>query len=228
MDPQNNDEEARTSLEAKRKRGIRRTVALVLLAVVFVIGALVFNVTRTPVIDREALREQGAVLLEQPRRFTDFELVDHRGESFTRDNFKGKWTFIFFGFTHCPDICPLALADLSRLVNELPAELAQQTQVLMVSLDPGRDTPEVLADYVPYFHEDFIGATGEFLTIRRFANELNVAFAKVTQGDDYTVDHSGHITLINPKGDYHAIFSSPFHTGPMQTAYRTIVSSFPF
>lgn len=226
--PQNNSNEAHESLDAKRKRGIRRTVALVLLAVVFVIGALVFNVTRTPVIDRDALREQGAVLLEQPRRFTDVELVDHRGEAFTRDNFKGKWTFIFFGFTHCPDICPLALADLSRLVGELPAELAEQTQVLMVSLDPGRDTPEVLADYVPYFHPDFIGATGEFLTIRRFANELNVAFAKVTQGDDYTVDHSGHITLINPKGDYHAIFSSPFHTGPMQTAYRTIVRSFPF
>lgn len=226
--PQNNNKEAHASLDAKRKRGIRRTVLLVLLAVVFVIGALVFNVTRTPVIDRQALQEQGAVLFEQPRRFSDFEMVDHRGEPFTRDNFKGKWTFIFFGFTHCPDICPLALADLSRLVNELPAELAQQTQVLMVSLDPARDTPEVLADYVPYFHDDFIGATGEFLTIRRFANELNVAFAKVTQGDDYTVDHSGHITLINPKGDYHAIFTSPFHTGPMQTAYRTIVGGFPF
>lgn len=228
MSAQNNDKDKQDSLDAKRQRGIRRTVALTLLAVALVIGAMVYNVTRTPTIDREALREQGAVLLEQPRRFTEFELVDHRGEVFTRDNFKDKWTFIFFGFTHCPDICPLALADLSRLVNELPAELAEQTQVLMVSLDPSRDTPEVLADYVPYFHEDFIGVTGEFLTIRRFANELNVAFAKVTQGDDYTVDHSGHITLINPKGDYHAIFSSPFHIGPMQTAYRTIVRSFPF
>lgn len=228
MSLQNNDKEINRTLEAKRKRGIRRTVVLLLLAVVFVIGAMVFSVTRTPDIDREALREQGAVLLDQPRRFTDFELVDHRGERFTQDNLKGKWTFIFFGFTHCPDVCPLALADLSRLVNELPAELAEQTQVLMVSLDPGRDTPEILADYVPYFHQDFIGATGEFLTIRRFANELNVAFAKVTQGDDYTVDHSGHITLINPMGDYHAIFSSPFNIEPMQTAYRTIVRSFPF
>ncbi|MDQ2076234.1 SCO family protein [Marinimicrobium sp. ABcell2] len=222
------DQSSHPHLDADRKRGIRRTVVVLILAVALVIGMLVFNVTRAPVVDREALREQGAVLLEQPRRFTDFELVDHRGESFTREDLKGKWTFIFFGFTHCPDICPLAMVDLSRLVNELPADMAEQTQVLMVSLDPARDTPEVLADYVPYFHEDFVGVTGEFLTIRRFANELNVAFAKVTQGDDYTVDHSGHITLINPKGDYHAIFTSPFNTGSMQTAYRTIVNSFPF
>jgi protein SCO1 len=222
------DQPRHSQVHAERKHGIRRTVVVMLLAVALVIGMLVFNVTRAPEIDREALREQGAVLLEQPRRFSDFELVGHRGESFTRENLKGKWTFIFFGFTHCPDICPLTMVDLSRLVNELPADMAEQTQVLMVSLDPARDTPEVLADYVPHFHEDFVGVTGEFLTIRRFANELNVAFAKVTQGDDYTVDHSGHITLINPKGDYHAIFTSPFHTGPMQNAYRTIVGSFPF
>src|SRR5690625_5062930 len=244
---QNNDKDKQEPLDAKPQRGIRRTVELTLLAVALVIGVMVYNVTRTPTIDREGLSAQVAVLLERPSRITDFELVEHlgelfeqqgrftefelvddRGEVFRRDHCKDTWTFIFFGFTHCPDICPLALADLSRLVNELPAELAEQTQVLMVSLDPSRDTPDVLADYVPYFHEDFIGVTGEFLTIRRFANELNVAFAKVTQGDDYTVDHSGHITLINPKGDYHAIFSSPFHIGPMQTAYRTIVRSFPF
>src|SRR5690625_1601060 len=129
---------------------------------------MVYNVTRTPTIDREALREQGAVLLEQPRRFTEFELVDHRGEVFTRDNFKDKWTFIFFGFTHCPDICPLALADLSRLVNELPAELAEQTQVLMVSLDPRRDKPEVLVGYVSYSIAGIGGDMDDSDTIRLY------------------------------------------------------------
>src|SRR5690625_7649185 len=97
---QNNDKDKQEPLDTKRQRGIRRTVALTLLAVALVIGVMVYNVTRTPTIDREALREQGAVLLEQPRRFTEFELVDHRGEVFIGDNFNDKWPFSFFVFSH--------------------------------------------------------------------------------------------------------------------------------
>ncbi len=215
------------SREADQRAGIRRTVFVMVLAVIVVLGLIVAKVTREPEVDREALRDQGIILFDKPRKFSEFSLVDHQGEPYTQEDLKGQWTFIFFGFTHCPDICPITLADLSRLMKALPEPMAEDTQVLMVTLDPARDTPEVLAKYVPYFHPHFVGITGDFLTIKRFANELNVAFAKVTQEDDYTVDHSGHIALINPRGDYHALFKPPFDTEKMQTALAAIRSNFP-
>jgi len=212
----------------KQRQGIRRTVLALLLVVAAVVGLQVYKFSAEPTLDRAALREEGVLVFDQPRQITDFELKDHKGQPFSSADLEGQWTLIFFGFTQCPDICPLAMADLSRLMDELPPELEANTQVLMVTLDPARDTPEVLADYVPYFHKDFVGVTGEFLTIRRFANELNVAFSKVTQGEDnYTIDHSGHISLINPRGDYHALFKPPFNADKMARHYAALVEAAP-
>lgn len=213
---------------AAQKRGIRRTVAVLLVVVVAIMGLQVYKVTREPPLDREALRSEGTMVYEQPRRLSDFELTDHRGEPFTPERLKGQWTLAFFGFTHCPDICPMAMADLARLVDSLPPALAEQTQVLLVTLDPARDTPEVLAEYLGHFNEDFVGVTGEFLSLKRLASETNVAFSKVTldDGDDYTVDHSGNIVLFNPRGDYHGFFKPPFETEQMRKHYEQIVSAF--
>lgn len=213
---------------ARQQRGIRRTVAILVAVVAVVVGLQVYKVTREPALDRETLREQGTLVFEQPRRVSAFELMDHRGEPFTPEHLQGRWTLAFFGFTQCPDICPMAMAELARTMDELPPELAERTQVLLVTLDPARDTPEVLAEYVPYFHEDFVGVTGEFLTLKRLANEVNVAFAKVTQSDDdYTVDHSGNIVLFNPMGDYHGFFKPPFDPARLAEHYGSIVAAFP-
>lgn len=211
----------------RQKRGIFRTVAILVTVVAVVVGLQVYKVTREPPLDREALREQGTLVFEQPRRVSAFELVDHRGEPFTPEQLQGQWTLAFFGFTECPDICPMAMAELARTMEQLPPELAERTQVLLVTLDPARDTPEVLAEYVPYFHDDFVGVTGEFLTLKRLANEVNVAFAKVTQSDDdYTVDHSGNVVLFNPKGDYHGFFKPPFDPAKLAEHYTSIASAF--
>src|SRR5690606_16436330 len=119
------------------------------------------------------------------------------GDAFTRADLVGQWSLMFFGFTHCPDICPTTLAELDRLLKNLPADIAANTQVVLVSLDPARDTSEILSEYVGYFDFAFIGVTGDFLTLRRFANQVNVAFNKVTIDDDYMVDHSANVVLIN-------------------------------
>ena len=213
---------------ASRQRGIRNTVIILLLIVASVVGLIVHKVTKPRILDQMELRAQDAILFDTPRRFSDFQLTDDHGEPFTREDLQGKWSLLFFGFTHCPDICPLTLLDLSRLLPTLPKEIAEDTQVILVSLDPARDTPEVLNEYVAAFNKDFIGVTGEFLTLRRFANELNVAFAKVTQGEVYTVDHSGNIVLINPMGDYHGFFKPPFSVDKLQLTYPSIVSSFDY
>jgi len=213
---------------ADRKRGVRTTVALLLVIVALVLGLTVHKVLRPIPLNTEELRALDAIVFDQPRRFSDFSLVDHRNQTFTREQLQGKWSLIFFGFTHCPDICPMTLVDMVNLKAALPPELADKTQMLLVSLDPARDTPEILSSYLESFDSEFIGVTGEFLSIRKFANEVNVAFAKVTQGDDYTVDHSANIVLINPMGDYHGFFKPPFDTEKLHQAYTAIVNGFGF
>lgn len=213
---------------ARRRRGIRNTVAVLLIIVATVMGLIVHKVTKPRILNQDELRALDAVVFDNPRRFTDFELIDAKGAAFTPAALQEKWSLIFFGFTHCPDICPMTLLDLQRLHRALPQDIAANTQIILVTLDPTRDTPEVLQQYVAAFDENFIGVTGDFLTIRRFANEVNVAFAKVTQGDDYTVDHSGNIVIINPKGDYHGFFRPPFSTEKLELTFTSIYRGFKF
>lgn len=212
----------------KRKRGIRNTVALLLVLVAVAMGLIVYKVTKPRILTAVELRNYDAIVFEKPRQFSDITLTDHNGNDFTRAQLQGKWSLIFFGFTHCPDICPMTLLELNRLLPDLPEDIRKNTQVILVTLDPARDTPQVLKEYVAAFNPNFIGVTGEFLAIRRFANEVNVAFAKVTQGEDYTVDHSGNLVLINPRGDYHGFFKPPFDTEKLQITYPSIYRSFEF
>ncbi|HEY7886398.1 MAG TPA: SCO family protein [Cellvibrionaceae bacterium] len=225
------EEQTREKTETRpeqMRRGIRRTVIICLVCIAVVIGLIVNKVTTPRVMSPAELRVNGAIVFDKPRMFDDFDLLNQQGEAFTQADLEGKWSLLYFGFTHCPDICPMAMVDLKNLYEALPQELAARTQVILVSVDPARDTPEVLAEYVNYFHPSFIGVTGEFLTLRSFANQVNVAFSKVTQGDDYTVDHSGNIVLINPMGDYHGFFKPPFELGKFKASFTSIDKSFNF
>jgi protein SCO1/2 len=161
--------------------------------------------------------------MDPPRDIGEFSLVDHRGEAFTEEDLQGQWTLVFFGFTHCPDICPTTMAFLDRFMDELEGtEAEEETEVVMISVDPARDTVEQLASYVPYFNEDFTGVTGEFLDLFRVATNLNTPFRKVPgQGEDYVVDHSANVVLINPRGDYHGFFKAPLDMAKMKVTYRS-------
>jgi len=133
-----------------------------------------------------------------------------------------KLRLVFFGFTHCPDICPTTMAFLDQFVAALAGTEAEDTQVVMVSVDPARDTVEQLASYVPFFNEAFVGVTGEFLDIHRFATALNTPFRKVMlENDDYQVDHSANVILVNPRGDYHGFFKTPLDQAKMKVTYRS-------
>lgn len=193
-----------------QQRGIRNTVLILVAIVITVMALAVYKVLRPQAMSIEQLQTHHGFLFETPRRFNDFSLIDHQNRPFTRQQLQEKWSLIYFGFTHCPDICPTALTEIKRTLDNLPQAMRDNTRVVLVTLDPARDTPAILQQYVNAFDPAFIGVTGEFLDIRRFANEVNVAFAKTPLGDDYTIDHSTHLVLINPKGDYHAFFRPPF------------------
>lgn len=206
-----------------QSRGIKITVVVVLAFILVVVASFVYRINQPRAMSPAEMLANGAVLLETPRDLGDFELVDHRGEPFTPERLEGQWTLVFFGFTHCPDICPTTMAFLNQFMQQLEGTEAADTQVVMVSVDPARDTVDKLAEYVPFFNQDFVGVTGEFLDIHRFATSLNTPFRKVPREDgNYDVDHGSNVVVINPRGDYHAFFRAPLDMARMKTTYRAM------
>ncbi len=214
-----------TDISTKQKRGIWKTLAVIFIVIIVFFAGFLNKVFSPRVLSDAELRVNGAFVFEQPRLIDDFALVDHRGEAFTLEDLKGKWTIAFFGFTHCPDICPTTLATLDRVYDSLDDSIREQTQVVLVSVDPARDSPEKLAQYLNFFNEDFIGVTGEFLDIMRFTRQVGVAFNKVVVGDDYTVDHTGNLVLISPEGYYQAFYKPPFQFSRLKLVHQSVVSS---
>lgn len=210
----------------KQKKGIIYTVVGAIFFMVLVLSLFLNKMLQPRILSDQELRANGAIEFSPARIIRDFNLIDKDGQPFTLEQLKGKWTLIYFGFTHCPDICPTTLMQLSKVVNQLEPEIKADTQVLMVSADPARDTPENLKVYVGHFNEEFNGVTGDFLSIKRLAGDLNVAFNKVMlDNGDYTIDHTGNLILINPHGHYHGFFKPPFELAKLKLTYQSIVSS---
>jgi protein SCO1/2 len=128
------------------------------------------------------------------------ELTDHHGRPRSLADFRGKVVVIFFGFTHCPDVCPTTLAEMAMVAKELGQDAAR-LQVLFVTVDPERDTPEVLRQYVPAFHPDFLGLRGDAEATARAAREFKIFFQKQPlPGGGYTVDHSAGTYVLDAEG----------------------------
>ena len=199
------------------------TIAILIAFILLVVYGFSWRMNQPVIMSKEQLQINGAIVLDKPRIFSDFELEDHRGEVFNLDRMKGIWTIVFFGFTHCPDICPTTLAMLNETYSKLKPSEKELLQVVMISLDPERDTVEKLAEYVPYFNPEFTGVTGNKHLIRRLTAELNVAYNQVPlNGDDYTVDHSTQLILVNPMGHYHGFFKAPHTEITMRSTWRSI------
>lgn len=131
----------------------------------------------------------------------DFALTDHQGRPRTLQDFRGKVTVIFFGFTHCPDVCPTTLSDFAQVMKALPPADAARVQVLFVTVDPERDTREVLAQYVPSFHPSFLGLYGDAAATARTAKTFKIHYQKQPQpGGSYTVDHSAGTYIYDTEG----------------------------
>jgi len=129
----------------------------------------------------------------------ELALTGHDGKPRTLADFRGKAVVVFFGFTHCPDVCPTTLADAAGAMKKLGKD-AERVQVVMVTVDPERDTPEVLSKYVPAFDPRFLGLYGDAAATQRAAKEFKIFYEKRKAGDSYSVDHSGQSYVIDPQG----------------------------
>lgn len=164
--------------------------------------------------------------LEPARALPDFSLIDQRGAPFGPRNLDGHWSLLFFGYTNCPDFCPTTLMTLAAMEKNLRAEGAIRPQVVFISVDAQRDTPQQLAKYVPYFDPSFIGVTAsDQPTIEALARKLGVAVAIVPgAGGGYTVDHSGVLFVIDPAGKIAAELTGPFTPSALQADFDRIVA----
>ncbi|WP_237068099.1 SCO family protein [Microbulbifer guangxiensis] len=211
----------------EQQRGILITVVVLVLLMLAVLAGFLNKMGQPRIITDAELQANGAIELERPRILDSFTLLADSGEDFSTDEFAGRWSLVFFGFTHCPDICPTTMATLNNFYQTLDEETRADTDIVLVSVDPKRDRPEKLHDYVRYFNPDFRGLTGEFLALKRFANQLNVPFNKVPLEDGgYTVDHGSQVVLINPRGHYHAFFRAPLDPAKMKLTYRSIRATY--
>ena len=141
-----------------------------------------------------------------------FTLVDHHGQVFDLSRIQQHWTLFFFGYTHCPDICPSTLGMLNVVAQQVRDTVASHPlQFVFVSVDPARDTVAVLKPYIDYFNADFIGVTGKPEAIQALVQQFSLPVVRQGDGPDYQVDHSATLILTNPEGRQYAIFSSPHH-----------------
>lgn len=142
-----------------------------------------------------------------------FSLTDHRGREVTEADFAGQWLLVFFGFTNCPDICPTTLATIAQAMDALEAEVgakAERVTPLFISVDPERDSPEALAEYVAAFHPSIVGLTGSPEALEEAAANFKGHFQKVEEAgapDGYTMAHSAYVYLISPEGEFVRLFS---------------------
>lgn len=151
-----------------------------------------------------------------------FTLTDHNGNRVSAADFRGKWQLVFFGFTHCPDICPTTLAYMARALDSLGGQTGKLAP-LFITVDPTRDTPDVMAEYVAAFHPELIGLTGSEDDIAAAAKAFRVYHERIDQQgapDGYTIAHSGHIYLMTPQGRFETVFREADQ--PAQTMAKRI------
>ncbi len=178
-------------LHGRRHPVVHYGVLAIIIALLFFLGyqagqIIINSRAQTVVPDTIAApMANGAALIQPPRLVTDFTLTDQHGQSISMSDLRGKPVLLFFGYTHCPDECPTTLANLAQVHQKLGAQ-ADAVQVVFISVDPQRDTPQVMADYLANFDDSFIGMTGDVATLQQAGKQFGLAMDKVILGPDGT------------------------------------------
>ncbi len=211
--------------------GVRWTILGCVTFIAIILAAFVFNVSRdrTPTLTDDQLLELGAFVQPRPRDISPFVLTDKNGNDFTNDSLRGQWSLLFFGFTFCPDICPATLSVLAQALPAIQKEAGDTAvNVVLISVDPDRDTPEKLKEYVGYFDESFQAATAPRDPLAEFAVQLHATFAKMPADvpGGYLVDHTGNIVVVNPRGHYHGFLRLPHTKERLEQAVPAMISRY--
>ena len=172
------------------------------------------------------LPDRVMTLFHDPKPLTAFALTDHKNRVFDLAGLKGKWSFLFFGFTHCPDICPTTLAILARARDNIAKSKvgAEDVQFVFISVDPNRDTAGKLGQYVAYFDTTFLGVTGNDAQIGNLARQLGAPYqVEFKLGmENYPVYHTTTVFLVDPRARYHAMFTPPLDAETISRRFKVL------
>jgi protein SCO1/2 len=187
-------------------------------------GVMAAQFIKTP---RHAeLQLANGTALPEPRTVPEFQLIDSNAQAYGHDQLMGHWSLLFFGYTSCPDVCPTTLTTLAQVHQQL-IDLAdnKRLQMVFVSVDPKRDTPAQVGQYVKFFNANFVGLTGTPQNIEQFTNAMGVPVAIHDSGNGaYTVDHAATLFLLDPQARLAAVFSPPHDTATLATDLRAVVN----
>jgi protein SCO1/2 len=205
---------------------MRKTTMVPVLAVLVIAGAALFAIRS---IDQAAVAIRQATVLPDPMPLPEFQLIDQDDKAFTRDSLLGHWSLLFFGFTHCPDICPATLQQLAVARRDL-ASLRGNTgglpEIILISVDPERDSTAVLKTYTGHFGEGVTGLTGDAGELQKLASALGIYYARDdSPGADYTVSHSTAVLLINSEAGFQALFKSPLDIASLVSDLNLLVDA---
>ena len=212
-------------MKGKTSTGVLALVALLAAAGGAWLGNVLFAPDAEQPAGRQVLELEAATVLPESKGLKAFELIDYEGKAFTRAQLEDRWTFVMIGYTYRPDICPFTMAHLEN-VNKLiqGSVLADDTNFLFVSVDPRRDNPKRIEEYVKFFNPRFLGVTGDPQALDKWSRDLGLVFEvpEAPENEDYLVAHSSYVALIGPDADLQAYFRPPFDPAKMADAYRAI------
>jgi protein SCO1/2 len=162
------------------------------------------------------------------REIQPFELIDHHSAPFDQSALQQRWSFLFFGYTYCPDVCPTTLSVLNGVAQRLQ-DVDADVRFVMVTVDPERDTPERLAEFVTYFNGDFLGVTGSDEGLTQLTRQLGILYNRVEPeggGAGYLMDHTAGVFLFDPDGRYHAVFTPPLSPDKLAGDFRKMLQDY--
>ncbi len=177
----------------------------------------------------ESQLENSTLFPDDFKSVPPFSLLQAGNKPLTEADLKGKWTVLFFGFTNCPDICPITLAEMNGVVTQFANETLPMPQVWFITVDPARDTVEKMTEYVAYFNEEFIGGSGDLTDITELTRSLGIvaSYTASSSGDNtYSVDHTASMLVIDPELRVRAKLNAPHKADTIAADLKTLLTNF--
>lgn len=212
-------------------KSVSKNLIIIVIFIVTVLGLFINKLTTPRTLSNDELLVNGLFLFDQPKDISDFEFYSSDQASFTKSDLIGNWTLMYFGFTNCPDECPTTMYQLSKLIKILREKNfdLNNKQWVLVSIDPERDTPEMIDKYAKGFDQDFLGVSNARPMLLSLATQLSVNNVMPNHANhmdhSHLDNHVNNIILLNPKGQFAGIFRPPFEVSRLSLTYQSVTQN---
>ena len=204
----------------------KRNIIFILLVLFSITGIFTYFQSLPSLLEKKPSLITGKILV-RPMEIDNFELIDQNNEVFNKKSLEGGWTVLFFGYTNCPDVCPTTIYKLAEIKNGIKEDLPSANfNTVLVTLDPDRDSPERLDEYIGYFDETMLGVTGTYENIQSFTSSLSVFYQRINKEEGYDFNHTASIFVFDKDGSLFATMSPANTVGELESDFFTILNNF--